>query len=129
LEGCIPDILQQNCPTVIDGNLGGNPDLTTNSWVNFCANGEGSCTVATQQPAFIENGILLFPNPSEDRVRIAWETQNRLFSSIFQLVDSQGRVLKRDLILGNTMELDIQSLPAGIYTLLVGNYSTRMIKQ
>lgn len=43
LSGCIPIDLQSICPNVQFGNINGNSGLSSQSWTNFCANGEGSC--------------------------------------------------------------------------------------
>jgi len=43
LEGCIPNNLQNLCDNIVNGNLGNNLNLDTESWTNFCNNQEGIC--------------------------------------------------------------------------------------
>jgi Leucine-rich repeat (LRR) protein len=50
LTGCLPPALLDLCPGVgNEGDISGNPNLETFSWVNFCNNNEGLCD--TPQPS------------------------------------------------------------------------------
>ncbi len=53
LEGCIPEELQDVCPSIasFNGDISNNLLLSTQSWTNFCNNQEGMCGNCTVTPA------------------------------------------------------------------------------
>ena len=47
LSGCLPSGLRSLCSHVTTGNISSNPNLSTQDWAAFCANGTGECTTTT----------------------------------------------------------------------------------
>ncbi len=45
LSGCLPSGLRNLCSHVTTGDISSNPNLATQSWTAFCANGTGECVI------------------------------------------------------------------------------------
>ncbi|MEO0339793.1 MAG: T9SS type A sorting domain-containing protein [Bacteroidota bacterium] len=74
--------------------------------------------------------IKVYPNPTADFIQIM-HSEPKLME--FSLFDTYGRLVQRQIIDSNGIEVDLQALPAGIYTVSVRGervYSTkRVVKQ
>jgi len=68
---------------------------------------------------FIENKIVIWPNPSSDKVNIKLLNSNIGFK--ITMYDSLGRTVLSDNSLTNEHTIDTNSLPRGIYTLKINN--------
>lgn len=88
--------------------------------------------VAIESEIFAD--IQLYPNPSSDRIVLQWAESNTQLRQ-WTLYDLQGKVLLSQAIPINEkqIDIDVQSLPAGIYLFRVesdlGYWSQRLIKQ
>ncbi len=73
----------------------------------------------------------MFPNPTQNIVNI------KLFKEVsnnkIQILDFVGRLMKQEMCYSNDIEIDISSLPAGLYFVKIENngiFSTqKLIKQ
>jgi hypothetical protein len=77
----------------------------------------------------IENGIMLYPNPTSDAFTI--ETSEDLTGNIFVIQDVSGRVLSSGRLVGNKTTIQVSSLSTGSYyfRLLENNQTLKFIKQ
>lgn len=81
--------------------------------------------VSVKEISDLENIIMIYPNPSNDKINFTINNfQNNLS---FNLVDLQGRILKQGLLEKNNTELFIQDLDNGIYAISI--YSDRNLVQ
>lgn len=91
----------------------------------------GSVTEGVQQPFEITviNGIdeqwinlnaVVFPNPTSQFVELRINSnENEMLS--YTLLDANGNLIERDLLSGNSREINLTSLSNGIYYLRVNN--------
>ncbi len=71
--------------------------------------------------------FVLYPNPASGFVTIEFEAlQER---SLLRIIDLGGRVVKTfDIATGTeTLRLDLRDLPSGVYTLMIGNTTKKLI--
>ena len=78
------------------------------------------------------NGILVFPNPCADQLRI--QSMELIAGSLIEMISVTGQVVHRQVPGANgTVEMDVSSLSAGAYLLRISNsdrtLSTRILKQ
>jgi glucose/arabinose dehydrogenase len=74
-------------------------------------------TLAT--PSFEDNGILLYPNPAKTEVTIA--SKNAVIFDTYSIIDLTGKIVLSDTILAAEKQIDISSLPTGLYVLKVSD--------
>lgn len=72
-------------------------------------------TLAT--PSFEDNGILLYPNPAKTKVTIA--SKNAVIFDTYSIIDLTGKSVLSDTINATEKQIDISSLPTGLYVLKV----------
>ena len=72
--------------------------------------------------------LQIMPNPVTDRVRITGVTKA---GAPLRLMDSSGRAIEIDPLpgSGSSIELNVGSLPAGIYAILLNDRTARFVKQ
>lgn len=61
----------------------------------------------------------LYPNPAHDMVTVELTSEQSSATCQVDLLDAAGRSLMRRTVVGNTCQLSLQSLPAGVYLLRV----------
>ena len=71
--------------------------------------------------------FVLYPNPTSGFVTIEFEALQE--SSLLRIIDLGGRVVKTfDIATGTeTLRLDLRDLPSGVYTLMIGNTTKKLI--
>jgi hypothetical protein len=87
-----------------------------------------SCT-GSNAIELIENGIVLYPNPTLDAFTI--ETSEDLNGKSFIILDVSGRVLSSGKLVGNKTTIQVSSLSTGTYYLNFpkSNQTLKFIKQ
>lgn len=75
-------------------------------------------TLATLEPHSNLEGILIYPNPFKDYLYLDF-TSNNYKGSEYQLFDSQGKLIKKDMILQSKSELNFSSLPSAMYIIRI----------
>ncbi|MGL6129422.1 T9SS type A sorting domain-containing protein [Chryseobacterium artocarpi] len=75
-------------------------------------------TLATLEPSSNLEGILIYPNPFKDYLYLDFTTNNYKGSE-YQLFDSQGKLIKKDMILQSKSELNFSSLPSAMYIIRI----------
>jgi len=72
--------------------------------------------------------VSLYPNPAKDKVLIT--VQNAAAQLSARLIDAQGRVVTSFVMRSNTHELNMQSLSAGLYQLVLSDgRSFKLVKE
>lgn len=71
-------------------------------------------TLSTNETVTVQEGILLYPNPTRDYLYIDF-TSAPYKGSEYQLFDAQGKMIKKDVISQSKSELDLSSLPSAVY--------------
>ena len=70
----------------------------------------------------------VYPNPANDQLTVAL---NLATESIVELMNAEGRIVIRQVMLGNQVRLDITEVPAGVYILRVindrGTFNDRLV--
>ena len=71
--------------------------------------------------------FVLYPNPARGFVTIEFEALQE--SSLLRIIDLGGRVVKTfDIATGTeSIRLDLRDLPSGVYTLMIGNTTKKLI--
>lgn len=78
-------------------------------------------TLATQDPSSgqkDQKDILIYPNPFKEYLYLDFTT-NSYKDSEYQLFDSQGKLIKKDMILQSKSELNFSSLPSAMYMIRI----------
>ncbi|TNE54855.1 MAG: T9SS type A sorting domain-containing protein [Bacteroidetes bacterium] len=98
--------------------------------VNLNKNSLCSTPVLEIQDLDSENELLIYPNPSEDKIQIKMEMARNEPSQI-QVIDFLGKEVLHQQLQENqqTTELDLSSLEKGIYTLRVQSGNASYIRQ
>ena len=100
---------------------------TSSLWNEYFPNRiEEDCPSALQEVESIRE-FVVYPNPISGFVTVEFETlQER---SLLRIADLGGRVVKTfDLSAGTeSVRLDLQDLPSGVYTLMIGNTTKKLI--
>lgn len=72
--------------------------------------------------------VSLYPNPAKDKVLITVQNASAQMSA--RLIDAQGRVVTAFVMRSNTHELNLQSLSAGLYQLVLSDgRSFKLVKE
>lgn len=100
-------------------------------YYNFGSQSQFPITISTNngpvgiQSISLKNSIKLFPNPSNEKIRV--ESFNSIIS--IDLIDMRGVILKSILNVHTpTEEIDISDLPNGIYCLLILDKKSHIVK-
>ena len=83
-----------------------------------------NCTTALEEIP-ISMSMIASPNPSQDIWHIEF---NETTKSEWKLFDALGRVVKHGYKNGNSLEMDSNGLPCGVYTFLYGNSFIKLVK-
>lgn len=81
----------------------------------------------------LEHAIKVYPNPSDDVVKIVLEAIDPTWT--YQLLSMSGAVLKQSSISSQQVEIEVSQLPAAAYILNISDghgqiiYHTKIIKQ
>jgi hypothetical protein len=131
----------QESPTASGGDLTGSNGsvaysvgqvvYTTNTGTN------GSVAQGVQQPyeisevlasenfSLLANSLLVYPNPSTDVLVLNMSNEDGLQLD-YQIVDINGKIVKKDAITSNETNIAVAYLPASIYFLKVLNENTEV---
>jgi hypothetical protein len=82
------------------------------------------CSAVTEHA---ESGMILSPNPVRDQLFI--QAPPRMRSSLLQVFDPSGRVVRQVQLTGASMVLDTRDLLGGTYLLLLSNADDRAIQR
>ena len=100
---------------------------TSSQWNNYFPNRiEEDCSSALQEVESTRE-FVVYPNPARGFATVEFEAlQER---SLLIIADLGGRVIKTfDLSAGTeSVRLDLQDLPSGVYTLMIGNTTKKLI--
>ncbi|AZA80280.1 T9SS C-terminal target domain-containing protein [Chryseobacterium sp. G0186] len=77
--------------------------------------------LATREISSRSEGILIYPNPFKDYLYLDFTTGNYKGSE-YQLFDSQGKLIKKDMILQSKSELNFSSLPSAMYIIRINQH-------
>lgn len=109
-----------------DQSYGAKMDGTSNNNVYFDApTPDSTNNIIISGTEFInpENTVIsLFPNPSIDKAHITLTNSEEVEQ--WKLVNSSGKIVQS----GQQSEIDVTNLNAGVYLLLVNQYSIRLVK-
>ncbi|MGM9820052.1 MAG: leucine-rich repeat domain-containing protein [Candidatus Onthomorpha sp.] len=100
---------------------------TSSEWNNYFPNRiEEDCSVSLQEVESIGE-FVLYPNPSSGFVTIEFVALQE--SSSLRVADLGGKVVKTfDIAAGTeSIRLDLRDLPSGVYTLMIGNTTKKLI--
>ena len=100
---------------------------TSSQWNNYFPNRiEEDCSSALQEVESTKE-VVVYPNPARGFAIVEFEAlQER---SLLRIADLGGRVIKTfDLAAGTeSVRLDLRDLPSGVYTLMIGNTTKKLI--
>ena len=100
---------------------------TSSEWNDYFPNRiEEDCSVSLQTVESTRE-FVLYPNPASGFVTIEFEAlQER---SLLRIIDLGGKVVKTfDIAAGTeSIRLDLRDLPSGVYTLMIGNTTKKLI--
>ncbi|MEL7531452.1 MAG: serine hydrolase [Bacteroidota bacterium] len=104
---------------VRQGNASGDSQLAVSSFDNQLWEhlNEVFCSASTPiESSFANSELLLFPNPTSDRLSIAWERSVAAPSTI-KIFDLQGRMLVEKSVPGgqNEIQVELKELKRGLY--------------
>jgi trimeric autotransporter adhesin len=68
--------------------------------------------------------LLVYPNPATNALTLV---RNDAKMQLFSIANSLGQVVKTGVV-ATTIEVDVQSLAAGLYTLVCGSQTVRFVK-
>ena len=101
---------------------------TSSQWNNYFPNRiEEDCSSALQEVVENTKEVVVYPNPARGFAIVEFEAlQER---SLLIIADLGGRVIKTfDLAAGaESVRLDLRDLPSGVYTLMIGNTTKKLI--
>ena len=100
---------------------------TSSQWNNYFPNRiEEDCSSALQEVESTRE-FVVYPNPIRGFATVEFEALQE--HSLLRIADLGGRVIKTfDLAAGTeSVRLDLQYLPSGVYTLMIGNTTKKLI--
>lgn len=125
--------------TLNSGNVNGTLDICDQSGSNWDLNAgmeagtvthcaAGPCSIGIQE--VISNEISMLPNPAHDMIQIEIAQS---VSGTIQVIDVTGRVVLTETVNGNRLQLNILTLPEGLYTIAIVSeqhvYNGRFVKE
>ena len=111
LSGCIPESLQNLCNQGIGSYaLGGNDDLSTTSWENYCNSQEGICGVSSVSTNH-QSKLKVYPNPAKDIIRFNGDT-DKIISHV-KFTNSRSQIFYG--VLNNDNSINISHWPEGVF--------------
>jgi len=75
-------------------------------------------TLSSQEASSDQKDILIYPNPFKEYLYLDFTT-NDYKNSEYQLFDSQGKLIKKDMILQSKSELNFSALPSAMYIIRI----------
>ena len=127
-------------PPELDGEVFPNPNscnvtvpcgsleaYTSSQWNNYFPNRiEEDCSSALQEVESTRE-FVVYPNPARGFAIVEFEALQE--HSLLRIADLGGRVIKTfDLSAGTeSVRLDLRDLPSGVYTLMIGNTTKKLI--
>ena len=100
---------------------------TSSQWNNYFPNRiEEDCSSALQEVESTKE-VVVYPNPASGFATVEFEALQE--HSLLIIADLGGRVIKTfDLSAGTeSVRLDLRDLPSGVYTLMIGNTTKKLI--
>ncbi|MCI7407065.1 MAG: T9SS type A sorting domain-containing protein [Bacteroidales bacterium] len=100
---------------------------TSSQWNNYFPNRiEEDCSSALQEVESTKE-VVVYPNPARGFAIVEFEALQE--HSLLIIADLGGRIVKTfDLAAGTeSVRLDIRDLPSGVYTLMIGNTTKKLI--
>ena len=100
---------------------------TSSQWNNYFPNRiEEDCSSALQEVESTKE-VVVYPNPARGFAIVEFEALQE--HSLLRIADLGGRVIKTfDLSAGTeSVRLDLRDLPSGVYTLMIGNTTKKLI--
>ena len=100
---------------------------TSSQWNNYFPNRiEEDCSSALQEVESTRE-FVVYPNPARGFATVEFEALQE--HSLLRIADLGGRVIKTlDLAAGTeSVRLDLRDLPSGVYTLMIGNTTKKLI--
>ena len=100
---------------------------TSSQWNNYFPNRiEEDCSSALQEVESTKE-FVVYPNPARGFITVEFEALQE--HSLLRIADLGGRVIKTlDLSVGTeSVRLDLRDLPSGVYTLMIGNTTKKLI--
>ena len=100
---------------------------TSSQWNNYFPNRiEEDCSSALQEVESTRE-FVVYPNPARGFAIVEFEALQE--NSLLRIADLGGRVIKTfDLSAGTeSVRLDLRDLPSGVYTLMIGNTTKKLI--
>ena len=112
--------------TVPCGSLGAYTDQMNRWYLLFNPRIEEDCSSALQEVESTRE-FVVYPNPASGFATVEFETLQE--HSLLIIADLGGRIVKTfDLSAGTeSVRLDIRDLPSGVYTLMIGNTTKKLI--
>jgi hypothetical protein len=107
------------------------PTTTTDYLVTYTFNGCSSETTATVDlTAGITNQtnyvISIYPNPAQSILTL--RVDEKIIGNFYVIIDSQGRILKRETIESTIQDIAISDFRNGLYTIQIGSSNFKFIK-
>ena len=86
----------------------------------------GSLAESAEELAHISIQLDVFPNPVTETLNLSWGETSSNRAMVF---GTQGNLIESFTVTGGRAELDVSSLPKGLYILVLGHYTTKFMKQ
>jgi len=86
-----------------------------------------STLVSSLQQSYVESAWTIFPNPAKDRLDIRFS--DILESTVIQLSNMTGTMIKNIDVSGTTTSVDISDLPAGLYFISYQTLGKKLIQK
>jgi Secretion system C-terminal sorting domain len=115
---------------IYTGQYGAGYDVLV-TYPNYRLGADTSCWVGTNTTETIaENSVILYPNPANTEITL-YTSDVLAENTKITVYNSLGQIVKMQLISNetNTLLVDVQTLPNGIYTLQVNSETNPIVKQ
>ncbi|HLF46321.1 MAG TPA: M43 family zinc metalloprotease [Chitinophagaceae bacterium] len=86
-----------------------------------------SSSLPEKFPQWLE--IRLYPNPANSSIHINLEYDERWIGKEIQVLDMTGKIMLRKIITSTNQQMDVQTLPAGIYFIRLQKEGEKIIKK
>jgi len=83
-----------------------------------------SCLTTSEEDINVQNTFSIYPNPAQDYVVL--NTPNSL-GETFRIYDAYGKMIHEQVILNSTTNIDVSSLPGGIYMLQTASLHSKLL--
>lgn len=89
----------------------------------------GSCTVSVSELISSSNNISAYPNPANDFINVRIEGIKDFKNYTITIADILGRIVSKEKITQNPIELNNSTLPNGIYLLKINDGSSTLLNK